>query len=319
MVKDGWLSDHNGFISLTEKGMEWLLKYRQTLNDKYDKKEKFILLEKVKDILTDINKILDRMMSLPVNIEKHHRYSIYHDKNKFEIIYNSEVLIEEIESIDKKIRTLFSQYDAILDNIYLDNIYIMEPKYKLSDIVNYKNKYLFRARAYRYLKDMKFNLVSIKRYLEYDLYPMVTPEDRIKLANLHKELEILHSSLISLGEEYSEEIIDHLKNAVNEFEQGHFLASSLISGKVALYCVEKIKGESDENKYKTLEDLGVIDKKERYGRKNMFLKAMREIRHAISHKLYMFPDNTESLEILSMAFNMVKTYIKYLQKTQKEK
>lgn len=53
-------------------------------------------------------------------------------------------------------------------------------------------------------------------------------------------------------------MVKNLSEAITEAEQGHFLASAMISSRVIRYIVDNIPGERDEDKVEYLVESGAI-------------------------------------------------------------
>ena len=138
------------------------------------------------------------------------------------------------------------------------------------------------------------------------LKPQLSEVQKQTLDSLRKELESLEALNIA------EDIIKNLKEALIEAESNHFLACSMISARVILYCIEQIKGKSDEDKLNELITLGIIPKDEKSKETSKwFLKAVKSARHAISHKISLFPSPSDMFSILGDTFKIVKLFHRY--------
>lgn len=123
--------------------------------------------------------------------------------------------------------------------------------------------------------------------------------DLDKLTTLRTELNKLSEVLADVNYERN------INDAINEYEQGHYLASSLISGRVIKYAMDQIPGDSDKDKVKFLREEGIIEK----GRKDVqesILKASRKARNFFSHDIKVYPTPSEALSLLSEAFGILK-------------
>lgn len=126
--------------------------------------------------------------------------------------------------------------------------------------------------------------------------PALTPDEIDKLNSLRQELE-----KISIDVNYEK----NLEEAIKEHEQGHYLASALISSQVIIYSLDKIPGGTDEEKLEFLKS----NKKIGAGRKDeesQFLKASRIARNFFSHRIDTFPSPEEALSLLSDCVRIVK-------------
>lgn len=149
-------------------------------------------------------------------------------------------------------------------------------------------------------------LGEVHIYLSSFLKLQLSEKDKQKLNSLRKELSKIEEQA------YNIEIIKNLKEALREAESGHCLASSLISARVILYCIEQIDGKTDEDKAKTLKNLNIIPEGEKSSETfKWFLKAIKSARHAISHKITLFPQPSDMFSILGDAFKMAKITHKY--------
>jgi hypothetical protein len=126
-----------------------------------------------------------------------------------------------------------------------------------------------------------------------------------KLTALRKELEKLSDVLSDINYERN------LKEAIDEYEKGDYLASALISGRVIIYAVNQIPGESDKEKVNFLQDEGIIEK----GRKDVhesIIKANRKARNFFSHDINVFPASSDTLSLLGDAIGILKIVSKVL-------
>ncbi|OYT26297.1 MAG: hypothetical protein B6U95_07590 [Thermofilum sp. ex4484_82] len=149
-------------------------------------------------------------------------------------------------------------------------------------------------------------LEDVRTSLSLILKPQLSEDQKQTLDSLRKELENLEALDID------ENIIRNLKEVLIEAENNHFLACSLISGRVILYCVEQIKGNTDEEKLNELINSRIIPKDEKSKETSKwFLKAIKSARHAISHKISIFPSPSEMFSILGDSFKIVRIFHRY--------
>ena len=118
-----------------------------------------------------------------------------------------------------------------------------------------------------------------------------------KLSSLVEELEKLSEVLPDINYERN------LSEAIDEYEKGDFLASALISGRVIIYALGQIPGESDEEKVKFLREKGIIEK-DRKDVHESIIKASRRARNFFSHDIKVFPTPSEALSLLGDAIGI---------------
>jgi len=131
-----------------------------------------------------------------------------------------------------------------------------------------------------------------------------------KLTALRKELEKLSDVLPDIYYERN------LKEAIDEYEKGDYLASVLISGRVIIYALNQIPGESDKEKVKFLRDNGIVEK-ERKDIHESIIKASRKARNFFSHDIKVFPTPSEAHSLLGDAIGILKIVSKVLEEKGK--
>jgi len=124
-------------------------------------------------------------------------------------------------------------------------------------------------------------------------------DDLDKLAALKEHLEGLSEVLPDINYEIN------VNEAINEYERGAYLASALISGRVILYALNQIRGESTEKKARFLRDKGLIeqDKKDVY---ESILNADKRARDLYSYDITMFPSSSDALLLLGDAIEILE-------------
>jgi hypothetical protein len=153
------------------------------------------------------------------------------------------------------------------------------------------------------LKSIEIECEGVIGVLEHIVIPL-PKEELDKLSSLRKELEDLSTDLPTV---YFER---NIEEAVKECEQGHFLASALISGRVIAYTLEQIPGKTLQDKVKALQEKGVIDK-ERKVVQEAVVKADKLARNFFSHDINVTPSPSDALSLLSGAVNMLKLYRRF--------
>ena len=133
----------------------------------------------------------------------------------------------------------------------------------------------------------------------------LSTEQELKLEPLKEEL---HSILPNLDIAYEK----NMKEAINECEQGHFMASAMITSRVICYIIDQIKGKTIEDKNKFLKEKGIIDKDNRGEITTDFIqKADKNARNYFSHNINAFADCSDSIELLGACVKLLKIIQKY--------
>ncbi len=127
----------------------------------------------------------------------------------------------------------------------------------------------------------------------------LSEDDLAKLVALKEHLEGLSEVLPDINYEIN------VNEAINEYERGAYLASALISGRVILYALNQIRGESAEKKAQFLRDKGLIekDKKDVY---ESILNADKRARELYSYDITMFPSSSDALLLLDDAIEILE-------------
>ncbi|HUV79773.1 MAG TPA: hypothetical protein VMW40_02960 [Candidatus Bathyarchaeia archaeon] len=127
----------------------------------------------------------------------------------------------------------------------------------------------------------------------------LTEDDFERLAAFREQLETLSEVLPDINYEIN------VNEALNEYERGAYLASALISGRVILYTLNQIRGESAEKKVQFLREKGIIEKggKEVY---ESILNADRKARNLFSFDLSVFPSSSDALLLLGDAIEILE-------------
>jgi len=127
----------------------------------------------------------------------------------------------------------------------------------------------------------------------------LSKDDLERLAALREQLETLSEVLPDINYELN------VNEALNEYERGAYLASALISGRVILYALNQIRGESAEKKVRFLHEKGIIEEggKEVY---ESILNADRRARNLFSFDLSIFPSSSDALLLLGDAIEILE-------------
>jgi len=141
------------------------------------------------------------------------------------------------------------------------------------------------------------NNCEIAKLFISSLIGNISHEDIDKLYSLRQEIEPLRRSNLKLYQ--------HLENAIEEYENGHYLACALIAGKIFIYCHENILiGKSEKEKAEVLVEKGFLEEK----LKESFLRGGRLARNYFSHDILAYPKPHDSLDLLSQAVKMALIY-----------
>lgn len=120
----------------------------------------------------------------------------------------------------------------------------------------------------------------------------LSEDDLEKLAALKEHLEGLSGVLPDINYEIN------VNEAINEYERGAYLASALISGRVILYALNQIRGESAEKKAQFLREKGIIEE-DRNDVYESIINADKRARDLYSYDITMFPSSSDALLLLS--------------------
>jgi len=156
--------------------------------------------------------------------------------------------------------------------------------------------------AVPYLQDIIIGCQTAVRGLEAKLKPKVEPEVMDRLDSIRNELRGFEEKGLDLN------LIKTIQTAIEEAEQGHHLASAMISSRVITYISSQIKGETDEEKVQYLIDNGII-KKDRKDEQKQLMSSMRLSRNFLSHRIDLFSDSGNVLMLLGGAVNLSKIFL----------
>ncbi|USH00684.1 hypothetical protein K1720_04405 [Thermococcus argininiproducens] len=130
----------------------------------------------------------------------------------------------------------------------------------------------------------------------YLLSEQITPQERDRLERTREKIETLY--------ECNPALVEHLKEAIKEFEMGHDLASALIAGKCFIYIEEQLCSSFGLNKNKH-EERAKLPKMlgERLGLpRNMvekIVKASVLARNTFTHNINSRPSHENALSLLA--------------------
>lgn len=142
------------------------------------------------------------------------------------------------------------------------------------------------------------NVIGALRSLAIPL----SPEDMDKLSKLRSEIA---NVVTKLDVNYEK----NLNEAIDEYEKGHNLASTLIAGRVIVYVLDQIEGKTEEEKIKFLQDKGVIQRN-RKDIREFIIKASKKARHFLAHDINIFADSSDALSILGDSVKLLGIFAK---------
>jgi len=173
---------------------------------------------------------------------------------------------------------------------YYDDIFYSQPDHR-------PKEFLEKSDVEIIVRDLIIGCKTAESYLENILRPLAEPEVLDRLSSLRRELDELEERGLDL------DVAKTLREAVDEAEQGHHLASAMISSRVVCYLMDKIPGKDDDEKVKHLVERGIVPRDRKDIRKQM-ITSMRLSRNLLSHRVDLFPSSGEMLVLLGGAFNL---------------
>jgi len=170
------------------------------------------LANEVDDFIHNLDKYIDKREGIPEIYAMHINVFLNHYRNLCERV--KQVLPEIEKSIMNSEHIIYSEYDfgTITETV----IRIVATK---GNVVAKLKSIAAAARA-------------LANALESFLGPHLSPQEHDRLTSLRTQIEELRDFDLNLYK--------HLVQAIDEYEKGHYLASSLISGKVIQYIYEKL-------------------------------------------------------------------------------
>ncbi len=150
---------------------------------------------------------------------------------------------------------------------------------------------------------------AIADALELFLGPRLNPQEYDRLASLRTQIKEVRDFDLNLYK--------HLVQAIDEYEKGHYLASSLISGKVVQYVYEKLcsmLNAFEVKNNKKICNVELVAKRliKILGIKTEYLKGLIETsklaRNYFTHDVNAIPEPHETLRLLSGACDLALKY-----------
>lgn len=119
-------------------------------------------------------------------------------------------------------------------------------------------------------------------------------DDLDKLTALKEQLGVLLEVLPDANYEMN------LKEAMDEYQRGAYLASALISSRVILYALSQIPGEFAEEKVQFLREKWIAEGDSKDVHESL-IRANRRARNFFSHDISVFPSASDAFSLLSDA------------------
>lgn len=136
-------------------------------------------------------------------------------------------------------------------------------------------------------------------FLNASIVPL-SPQDADRLNKLRTEL-------IDVTAELDIDYEKNISEAINEEENGHCLASALITSRVINHVFDQIKGDNIEAQVKFLQDQNIIPKgKEGEDDKAFVLKASKKARNVFSHNIAVFANPSDSIGLLGDCVKLLR-------------
>jgi len=154
---------------------------------------------------------------------------------------------------------------------------------------------------------------ALAEALDQYLGPSLSSEERDKLASLRAQIEELRDFELNLYK--------HLMYAIDEYEEGHYLSSSLVAGKVVQYIYEQLCKKLDASKVrddkggcsvelvaKQMAEVLGLKGKDRDKHLRELIKTSRLARNYFTHDINAIPEPQEALRLLSGACDLALKY-----------
>jgi len=163
------------------------------------------------------------------------------------------------------------------------------------------------------LKSIAATSRALAEALDRYLGPSLSSEERDKLASLRAQIEELRDFELNLYK--------HLICAIDEYEEGHYLSSSLVAGKVVQYIYEQLCKKLDASKVrddkggcsaeqvaKQIAEVLGLKGKDRDKHLRELIETSRLARNYFTHDINAIPEPQEALRLLSGACDLALKY-----------
>ncbi len=218
----------------------------------------------------------------------------------------SERCLKEVEAedsiaiiVNERVRSLVTRYEEVRNwiNIYIPQIGRQMPR------VIFEEPMWWRDKILAILQDIIIGCRTAEQGLRAMIESYVEESILDRLASLRAELKSLKDRGLDIN------VIRNLDEAIAEAEQGHWLASAMISSRVISYVVDKIPGDKDEDKVRYLIKRGALPKDRRDVQQRV-ITSMRLSRNFLSHRVDLFPDPEDALMLLGGAFSLTRLLLR---------
>jgi len=228
------------------------------------------------------------------------------------------------EIFEKKGEKNFRMYDyrSMIDNAFFSYNNAVKDLESLKDSINYS------------ISIYKINEYETKNFSAYELngfIPLIIIECEKVIGILKNKLSVpltesQKNRLSSISHQIKKLDLDYyyeknLNLAVDHFEKGNFLACSLISSRIIVYCMDqipqanidnqnkKLMKSKDEKRIDYLIEKNIMSKKER-DQKTRIFKYVTNARNFLVHDIKVFPDASDSMSLLGDCIDILKILTK---------
>jgi len=232
-----------------------------------------------------------------------------------------------LAAASKSVRSFENAYQAVTSDVscgiiknFNDNLVLLgnvldKEHYGFIKGISFKDKQYEDKFNYGQLIPLITECEKIIKLLEEEEKPKeITPQIKTKLGALREQLEDLQ--ILDLG------ITKNIEISIEMFEKGNILCSALFASRVISYTLDQFKIdkeliEENENKnskksYIELISIdcinkGIIEKNEKKYQSS-FLSNIKLARNLLTHELLFFPNEADSLSILSNSIKLLDLY-----------
>ncbi|MFW9876886.1 MAG: hypothetical protein ACFFG0_27650 [Candidatus Thorarchaeota archaeon] len=236
-----------------------------------------------------------------------------------EQIYNDKIRNELNLPIDVILNRFGLKKVNLFDPIYLPEqldlaFYIKENNFEYFNDFHYvEYKYNHYEHGYELkniierLKPM-IEMIKKQRTVEFEKQLTSNGNQKNSLNSIREQMKTLDLKKV---------IEENLELAIKHFENGDFLASTLISSRIIIYGINKIPSNQDsdgdilifkgspEDKVKFLRQKGIINKDERDKKLNI-VKYVKKARDYLVHDIKRLPEASESMALLGDCIDILK-------------
>ncbi|MBK5190258.1 MAG: hypothetical protein JJE19_01990 [Methanosarcinales archaeon] len=199
--------------------------------------------------------------------------------------------VEELKSLVEAYKDAKLHFGGIASEQNI-NVYLRDIEIKGSDYsAGYKQKAL--SREIDVECDKAIDILG-------NVAAPLSKDDLEQLAAFREQLETLSEVLPDINYEIN------VNEALNEYERGAYLASALISGRVILYALNQIRGESAEKKVRFLREKGIIEEGGKEEVYESILNADKRARDLYSYDLSVYPSSSDALLLLGDAIGILE-------------